>query len=66
MTFLVSSKQKDDGKASISFSGSQLAQFGFAIGAKVTVDISRGRIVITSIETARDSFQEDESIERGA
>jgi formylmethanofuran dehydrogenase subunit D len=65
MTFFVCSKQKDDAKASISFSGNQLEQFGFAIGSKVMVDISHGRIVITPVETTRDRLQE-EAIERGA
>lgn len=50
MTFILCSKKTDDKKASISFSGSHLMQFGFNEGCKVSVDIRKGKIVITLLE----------------
>jgi formylmethanofuran dehydrogenase subunit D len=52
MTFIVCSKKPDEETASISFSGNQLAKFGFNAGCKVSVSITKGKIVITVLEDA--------------
>jgi formylmethanofuran dehydrogenase subunit D len=52
MTFILCSKKPDSETASISFSGDSLRKFGFHGGCKVSVDISRGKIVITVLEDA--------------
>jgi formylmethanofuran dehydrogenase subunit D len=50
MTFVLFSKESEKGMASISFSGSHLAQFGFKVGCKVSVDISKGKIIVKAID----------------
>jgi formylmethanofuran dehydrogenase subunit D len=50
MTLVLCSKESEKGMASISFSGSHLAQFGFKVGCKVSVDISKGQIIVKAID----------------
>ena len=50
MVFMLCSVKSEEETASISFSGNQLAKFGFKAGCKVSVDISKGQIVIKTID----------------
>ena len=50
MTFFLHSKRPDEKTAYISFSGSHISKFGFHPGSKVSVDISKGQIIIRLIE----------------
>jgi hypothetical protein len=65
MTFIVCSKKPDQQTASISFSGNNLEKFGFSADCKVAVDISKGRIVITSLEGASRESTDNSCVERG-
>ena len=50
MSFVLCSLIFEKKIALISFSGNHLAKFGFEVGCKVLVDISKGKIVIKAID----------------
>jgi formylmethanofuran dehydrogenase subunit D len=65
MVFVLCSIKPGEETGSISFSGSQLAKFGFDAGCKVIVDISKGQIVIKLIDNSSNNHVDIPHIERG-
>lgn len=63
MTFILCSKKPDEEMAFISFSGNQLSKFGFNAGSRVVVDISKGQIVIKTIDDKYLNFTKNTCLE---
>lgn len=64
MSFVLCSILSGKGIASISFSGNHLSKFGFEAGCKVSVDISKGQIVIKTIDEISIKGTDNNSSER--
>ena len=61
MTLILCSQKPEENDAAISFSGNYLAKFGFKAGDRVLVDISKGRIVIKTLNTDSKNSHEERS-----
>ena len=64
MVFILCSVTPEREMASISFSGSNLSEFGFKAGSRVLVDISKGKIVIKTIDEISNKDSSNKCFER--